>query len=166
MRDPQANSICTYVLIDNCKRAPSDSPFDFNVSLANASTPFQQVFAVRVVQMQVAKMVTEDYIIMSIDPLDRIVQCFGDGELDAFAVCMYMNMDYLQLNATSGDCITGETTFDPPLARLNNLRIRFKKYDGDMVTQGDFRNQDGSINPTFDKIMMVLAITHKNANVQ
>lgn len=166
MQDPQANSVCTYVLIDNRKRAPTNSPFDFNVSLANASTPFQQVSAVRVVQMQVAKMVTEDYIVVSIDPLDRIVQCFGDGELDAFVVCMYTNMDYLQLNAISGDCITGETTFDPPLARLNNLRIQFKKFDGVMVTQSDFRNEDGSINPNFDKIMMVLAITHKNANVQ
>lgn len=166
MRDPQANAVCTYVLIDNRKRAPSDSPFDFNVSLANASAPFQQVSAARIVQMQVAKMVNEDYIIVSIDPLDRIVQCFGDGEMDAFAICMYSNTDYLQLNALSGDCITGETVFDPPLARLNTLRIRFRKFDGDMVTQSDFQAEDGSINSSYDKIMMVLAITHKNAYVQ
>lgn len=166
MRDPQALEVCTYVLIDNCMRASTDSAFDFSVSLAYTSTPFQQVSAVKLVQMQVAKMATEDYIIISIDPLDSAVQCFGNGELDAFAVGIYSNTDYLQLNALSGDCITGETTFHPPLARLNTLRIRLRKYDEYMITSDDFRNEDGTINPNHDKIMMVLAITHKNAHVQ
>lgn len=160
MRDPHAREVCTYFLIDNRKRAPTDSAFDFTVPV---STPFQQVCTARIVQMQVAKMILEDYVIVSIDPLDSAVQCFGD---DAFAVAMYSNTDYLQLNALSGDCITGETTFDPPLARLTNIRIRLKKYDGSMVTSLDFENSDGTINPNHDRVMMVLAITHKNAYVQ
>lgn len=160
MRDPHARDVCTYFLIDNRKRAPTDSAFDFTVPV---STPFQQVSAVRLVQMQVAKMVSEDYVIISIDPLDIAARCFED---DAFAVGMYSNTDYLQLNALCGDNITGETTFDPPLARLNSVHVRLRKFGGSMITRDDFQNVDGTINPNHDKVMMVLAITHKNAYVQ
>lgn len=165
MTEPKSSEVVTYVLIDNQKRDPSDSPFDFCVSLSNASTPFQHVSAVRLVQMQFAKMVAEDYVIISVDPLDGIMQCFGDGETDAFAVGIYSNNDYLLLNAMCGDNITAQTSYDPPLARLNNLRIRFRKYDGDLITSEDFRNPDGSINPNHDKVMLVFAFTHKNARV-
>jgi hypothetical protein len=165
MTEPKSSEVVTYVLIDNRKRDPSDSPFDFRVSLSNASTPFQHVSTVRLVQMQFAKMVAEDYVIISVDPLDGIVQCFGDGERDAFAVGIYSNNDYLLLNAMCGDNLTGQTSYDPPLARLNNLRIRFRKYNGDLITSEDFRNPDGSINPNHDKVMLVFAFTHKNARV-
>jgi hypothetical protein len=165
MADPKSAERVTYVLVDNRKRDPNDSAFDFRVSLSNASTPFQHISAVRLVQLQIAKLAAEDYVLISVDPLDGSVQCFGDGETNAFAVGIYSNTDYLQLNALCGDNITGQTSYDPPLARLNNMRIRFKKFDGDLITSEDFRNDDGSISANHDKVMLVFAFTHRNARV-
>ena len=165
MAEPKSAERITYVLVDNRNRDPSESAFDFRVSLSSASTPFQHISAVRLVQLQIAKLAAEDYVLVSVDPLDGSVQCFGDGETDAFAVAIYSNTDYLSLNVLCGDNITGETSYDPPLARLNNMRIRFKKYNGDLITSEDFRNDDGTISPNFDKIMLVFAFTHKNARV-
>lgn len=165
MAEPKSCDVVTYVLVDNRKRDPSDSSFDFRVNLANASAPFQHISSVRLVQLQIAKMAAEDYVIICVEPLNGTVQFFGDGEEDAFAVGIYSNVDYLLLNALCGDNITGETSYNPPLARLNNMRIRFEKYDGFPVTADDFRNDDGTISPNHDKVMMVFAFTHKNARV-
>lgn len=162
MREPASKEVTTYVLVDNRNRDASESPFDFRVSFSSASTPFQLITSIRLVQMQIAKMGGEHYFIISIDPIDGRVQCAGNGESDAFAVAMYSNTDYLSLNVLCGDNITGETSFDPPLARLNNLRIRLKKYNGEVLSLDDFTNDVGDTN---DRVMLVFAIRHKNLNV-
>ena len=160
--DPTSKEVTTYVLVDNRNRSSNESPFDFRVSLSSASTPFQLISSIRLVQMQVAKMKGEDFFVISVEPIDGRVQCTGNGGSDAFAVCIYSNTDYLSLNVLCGDNITGETTFDPPLARLDYLRIRLKKYDGSVLTQDDVTNSDGTFN---DRVMMTFSIVHKNSNV-
>lgn len=69
------------------------------------------------------------------------------------------------MNTLCGDNITGPTIYDPPLARLDDMRIQFKKHDGTTLTYDDFSGPNGSINPNCDRIMMVFAFTHKNVRM-
>jgi hypothetical protein len=115
------------------------------------------------VQLQLSRMVHEDYAIISIDPLNRSVQCTREGE--AFAVASYSCEDFPSTQILNGDNISGETVFHPSLSRINVLRVQVRRPDGSVLTRADFADGDGNVTDAFDKIMLVVAFTHKNVQL-
>jgi hypothetical protein len=159
-----AQDIMSILLIDNRLRDPADSAFDFRVDLSDASTPYAGVISAELMQLQMQRIAKSAYFVVSIEPLDKAVEC-GGGMDTAFAVCSYSNDDYDLINTMVGDNISGRSEFSPPLSRLNVLRVKIKGFDGHVLRQEDFRNPDGTLRPAYDRVMLCIAFSRKNCQL-
>lgn len=158
-----------YLLIDNRSRAPGSSPFDYEVTFggdSGASTigcsAFQNVKSVEIKHVIMARPQRENYVVFDIEELSGHVLSLDNSTTRTFAVGAFdhaPNCGRDSVRVLKGDFINpSKVTFDPPLAKLNRLRIRLLKHGGGVLTRDDFVDESGTEVPHWEDHSMVFEI--------
>lgn len=157
-----------YLLIDNRARSPGSAPFEYDVAFGNEGpgaigfSTLSNVKSVEIKHVIMARPQTTNYVIFDIEELNghlisldnSTTGLFGVGAFD-HATCW----DKDSVRVLKGDLINpSKIAFDPPLARLNKLRIRIVKFGGVVLTQEDFMNKDNLLIPGWDEHSIVFEI--------
>lgn len=153
------------LFIDNRDRydPANTSPFDFKIYFGNdlgrsvGISGYENVTSVELKAVSFPKVVNERYIVVSIDELnDNMLDASNSGTHNAFAI-VYFDSDLLPTGTVKPfkgtDFYQKQLLFRPPLAKLNNLSIKFLKHPGNVISTSDTNNET--------HISMMLEITTK-----
>ena len=130
------------VFVDARDRAdPDSSPFDFSISLtARGLAPFRNVKSVELKGIAFPKVANEPYVIMDVEQLaDQMDATFDAGHRSY--VVLYFDTDQIPVGSIKPikayDFYQKDAAFNPALPTLDRLTIKFKKYDGSLITTAD-----------------------------
>lgn len=137
------------LFVDNRDRhnASSVSPFDFRVYFGNdpgrsvGISGYENVVSVELKAVAMPKVANEPYIILSIDELnDSMLDSTSRTAHNAFAV-LYFDSDFMATGSVKPlkgtDFYQKILAYNPPIAKLKSMHVRFLKYDGNVVTTSD-----------------------------
>ena len=165
---------CTYVLIDNRSRPDNSDPFEYTVTFGGVDgkgtvgcSTFSNVECVELKSFIMGRPQTENYVIVDIEELNGQLVTLDNNTFGSFAVLLFDHAPAFHardsVRLLKGDFIgSSKVTFDPPLSRLNKLRIKLLKYGGEKLSSQDFLGANGELLPKHNEHMMVLSIKHTN----
>lgn len=166
-------SVCTYLLIDNRSRPENSDPFDYTITFGGFNgkgtvgcSIFSGVESVELKSVIMGRPQTENYVIVDIEELNGQLITLENNTFGSFAVLLFDHAPVRQGRDTvrllKGDFVgSSRVLFDPPLAKLNKLRIKFLKYGGEKLSVADFLDVNGAPLPKHDQHSMVLCIKHR-----
>lgn len=139
---------------------PAGSNYDFKVYLGNdpersvGISGYENVTSVELKALAFPKVSSETYVILSIAELnDNMLESTCSAAHNAFAV-VYFDSDAMavaQIKPQKGtDFYQKQLLFNPPLAKLNSLSIKFLKHDGNVVTASDTSGSETGVSMLFE----------------
>ena len=141
---PQLPLVKHRLLVDNRDRPDPANvhPFDFVLSLTAAGVDrYENVVSVELKGLAFPKVAGEPYVILDVAELNNTnLDATNDAAHRTFGVA-YFDSELLtpgQIRAVKGyDFYQREATFNPPLARLDRLSVRFLRHSGNVVSLAD-----------------------------
>lgn len=139
---------------------PAGSNYDFKVYLGNdpqrsvGISGYENVTSVELKALAFPKVSAETYVILSIAELnDNMLESTCPAAHNAFAV-VYFDSDAMmaaQIKPQKGaDFYQKQLLFNPPLAKINSLSIRFLKHDGSVITASDTGGSETAVSMLFE----------------
>jgi len=140
---PSGASARRRLFIDNRDRTDpaNTSPFDFAVSLSDRGLArYEMVSGVELKAIAMPKVAGEMYVAMDVDEMTDQLDSTSAGVHRTFAL-LYFDSDALTPGSVKPikayDFYQKEVRFNPSLAGLDRLHVRFRKRDGSVVTAAD-----------------------------
>lgn len=164
-----------YILVDNRSRDLADGPFDFSVVLGGAGdkgggvigcSTANNVLSVELKSMIMARPQTEHYVILDIEELNNHLFTLDNKTTGSFCVAQFDHAPTCcpkdSVRLIKGDFLgASKLTFDPPLPRLNRLRIRLVKYGGGTFSRDDFLDSTGSPLNGWDRCSLLFHVVQR-----
>lgn len=139
---------------------PAGSHYDFKVYLGNdpersaGISGYENVTSVELKALAFPKVNNESYVILSVDELnDNMLESTCPAAHNAFAVVYFDSsaMSASQVKPQKGtDFYQKQLAFNPPLAKLNSLSIKFLKHDGNVVVAADTAGTETGVSLMFE----------------
>lgn len=131
------------LLVDNRDRPDpaNTSPFDFSIHLSRTGMDrYENVASVELKGLAFPKVDGEPYVILDIRELNDNLDATNSAANRTFGIA-YFDSELLapgQIRAVKGyDFYQREAKFNPPLAHLDRLTVKFLKHSGNAVTTAD-----------------------------
>jgi len=149
VKDHETTSYTRRLLVDNRDRV-SGTPFDFEVRFGNpfvnaaGVTEYEGVKSVNIKMAALPKVADEPYVVLDIEKLnDSALDATDNTANRAFAVAYFVTS---LVNASdikpSKDFYSQKVVFQPPLSKLDRLRVWVRKANGDLVSLTDTNTVD------------------------
>lgn len=128
--------------VDNRDRAVGTSPFDFVVDFKNMPFDgYDNVISAELRALAFPKVAEHEYVVMDIVELQdhmNSTRQFADGTFNVgYFKSSSMPTGEVQPLRGADLVFQGEKVFNPPIAKLDRLTVRFFKPNGDLVTDSD-----------------------------
>lgn len=164
-----------YILVDNRSRDPAEGPFDFSVVLGGAGdkaggvigcSAANNVVSVELRSIIMARPQAEHYVVLDVEELNGHLFTLDNKTTGSFCVAQFDHAptrcpkDAVRL--LKGDFLgAAKRVFEPPLPRLNRLRVKILKYGGAAFSREDFLDSDGVALDGWDRCSLLFHVVER-----